>query len=116
MSKVSEYENFRHEIAKSKRWFGLLGKPYKGGGGGIGKISKAQCVVEIYHQEYDGANNYHKAEGAVVAELDHVFMEAVPALLKKAFENLEEKRIAAARLAVEEHAQLLREAGIEATV
>jgi hypothetical protein len=116
MSKISDCEKLRHEIAKSKQWFALLGSPYRGGGGGVGKISSVKCTLEIYHQEYDGASNYHKISGAVEAELDLVFREAAPALLKKAFENLEEKRIEAARLAVAEHTRLLEESGLTASV
>jgi hypothetical protein len=113
MSKVTEYEQLKREIARSKQWYSMLGKRYVGGGGGIGAIASATCAAEIYFQERDGSNNYHEIEGAVKRELQLVFKAALPVLLEKAFANLEEQRLAAAKLATEEYAKLLTEAGVE---
>ena len=51
----------RHEL---KQWINLIGSPYNGGGGGVGKLFSASLadgdnLPKIYHQAYNVATIYH---------------------------------------------------------
>jgi len=60
MDAIKEYIQAKRDIANAKRWEDLIGSPYHGGGGGIGKVTAATTVkMEIYHQYSNGDTNYH---------------------------------------------------------
>lgn len=94
----------------------LIGKRYGGGGGGggVGSIVKAHAAIEIYHQEYDGARNYHDVgcgNEHVKAAVDAAAREFAPAILARARELLAEKLKDAATLARSEAAAIVAVAG-----
>jgi len=60
MDAIKEYTQAKRDIANAKQWEALIGSPYNGGGGGIGKVTAATTVkMEIYHQHSNGDTNYH---------------------------------------------------------
>ena len=61
MSKFDDYRAEKSRLDQAIRWAKLIGKPYNGGGGGVGYLYKATASMEIYHQEYNGSKNYHES-------------------------------------------------------
>ncbi len=66
MNTIDEYQAAQHQLRKFNDWASLIGKEYFGGtrgrGGSYGQVVSAAIVLTIYHQEYDGARNYHDLE------------------------------------------------------
>ena len=89
-SKIETYKKMKNGQQKCKEWASLIGKPYSGGGGGIGKIvSVALCAGDnaptIYHQAYNGATNYHRMPDELRNYLEFAICENVGALIERAF-------------------------------
>ena len=61
MSKFDEYRAEKKRLNQAIQWAKLIGKPYNGGGGGVGCLYRATASMEIYHQEYNGSKNYHES-------------------------------------------------------
>ena len=60
MDAIREYAQAKQDLANAKEWADLIGSPYNGGGGGIGRVTAATFVkMEIYHQHSNGDTNYH---------------------------------------------------------
>jgi len=60
MSNIEKFNQFKNELNNAKRWQAMFGKPYSGGGGGVGRIASAEIAkIEIYYQESNGSKNYH---------------------------------------------------------
>jgi hypothetical protein len=94
-------------------WFSLLGKPYSGGGGGIGGLRSVDIRnIEIYHQAYDGANNYHKIEDELKIKLETVIKKNFRMLIEQAMELMENEKKELAQKALDETNMLMEEAGL----
>lgn len=61
MSKIDTYLKEKEKFNRAIRWKSLIGSKFGGGGGGVGYVIKAITTMEIYHQEYNGAKNYHES-------------------------------------------------------
>jgi hypothetical protein len=63
MNSIDKYQQTQRECRDFERWKSLIGKEYFGGtrgrGGEYGSVVNARFFCEIYHQESDGATNYH---------------------------------------------------------
>ena len=60
MSSAHEKYLYAHnELHRAKLTRALINSPYEGGGGGIGHIVRREAKITVYHQPYNGANNYH---------------------------------------------------------
>jgi hypothetical protein len=65
MNAIDQYQQTQRECRDFERWKSLIGKEYFGGtrgrGGEYGSVVNANFSCEIYHQESDGATNYHES-------------------------------------------------------
>lgn len=63
---IDKYIESKRNLAQFNSWAGLIGREYFGGTRGrgceFGKVTTASGKLEIYHQEYDGAKNYHELD------------------------------------------------------
>lgn len=66
MNSIDQYQQTKRECRNFERWESLIGKEYFGGtrgrGGEYGSVVNARFSCEIYHQESDGATNYHESD------------------------------------------------------
>jgi hypothetical protein len=114
MRDIDKFTKYQQEIGYATGWAGLIGKPYHGGGGGVGEITGITLNVTVYHQEYDGATNYHDVPDALKVELARAVRRNFKTLLAEAQEAMQmEKKVLATR-ALEEQSKLMAEAGIGA--
>ncbi len=67
---IQSFQNQKALIKKAKEWFNLYLKEYFGGGGGIGDLQNTSFNCEIYYQESNSYQNYHKPEKEFQAYLD----------------------------------------------
>ena len=102
---IDHFVTAHRTLFEFRSWRGLIGQTYAGGGGGIGKVSNAECSLIIYHQVYDGATNYHAPPGGLnemfkAAAIQHsgAILDSVEAQL---VEKVEEARKDAEALARE---------------
>lgn len=109
---IEEYKKRKQDLGYAEAWAQKLGQQYRGGGGGRGYVTKAQCVMEIYHQYSDGATNYHDAPEALRFALGEVIKRNARSLIDQALANMRIDAQAFATKAVAEHEQLLKEAGL----
>lgn len=63
---IDKYNESKRNLAQFNSWAGLIGREYFGGtrgrGGEYGEVVSATGNLNIYSQEYDGANNYHELD------------------------------------------------------
>lgn len=93
-SKIEEYKDIKNKFCKSKEWFELIGKPYNGGGGGIGKLHSvtldSRNPPTIYHQAYNGATNYHYMPDVMKPYVEQIIKNNFKELFEKAFKLFEQ--------------------------
>lgn len=110
MSKIAEFNIAKVNLARFKEWRSLIGKEYFGGtrgkGGQYGKIVNASSELEIYHQEYDGARNYHGSKDFHEA-FSVAAKKLAPQLMEEAEKFLTEKMQALANDAAQEYREIL---------
>lgn len=113
MSSVDKYKILKRDARDAKEWAGMLGKSYRGGGGGIGSVVTA-CIkaATIYYQEYNGATNYHDVPTALIPYLEQAIKNQFSALLAKAIQTLDEDLSVAASDAAMELKQAMEDAGL----
>jgi len=112
MTYIEQYKKLKDELWKADRWRKLIGNPFNGGGGGVGYVTKAVCSMEIYHQEYHGANNYHLSGEHLDRYLSKAVIKLQHRILDVAFEMMNSDLAEVAKLAHEEMAQLAADAGL----
>lgn len=109
MNTIDNYNLLKSKVARFESWASLIGKEYFGGtrgkGGEYGEITTASGSLTIYHQAYDGANNYHNLDKEfecvlqlAMKEHGHILIESMRKSLNK---ELEKARQEAAELAKE---------------
>ena len=106
--KLKEYQQAKRDLQQMKEWRALVGKTYRGGGGGSGDVCMVSASITIYFQEYDGAKNYHDipcqaGQGAI----NDVIKEMPLKIIDKAIENMEASLKVTAAKAHEEAASIL---------
>ena len=109
MPKVEEYRAAKRALREAEQVADLIGKEYHGGGGGIGKIHSLSIAMEVYHQEYNGATNYHRAK-SLDSAMSAVARAIAPKLIADAIERLKADVAILAKAAHKEQAALLAEA------
>ena len=119
MNKIDQYKAAKQEANESARWAALIGDRYYGGGGGIGRLHRfsiagGEASPTVYHQYGNGDTNYHPMPAALRPHLEAAIMAAFPALLSDALIRQAEAVKAIASEAAQEHAELLKAAGISA--
>lgn len=84
MNAIDQYQQQKRRLELFEAWASLIGKEYFGGtrgqGGKYGEVTGATGSLTIYHQAYDGANNYHDLDKDFTGELATA-MKANAALL-----------------------------------
>lgn len=90
---MSEAEKLYREAAATLRsaeqYVELVGSRYEGGGGGIGRVHDVSVAVTVYHQERDGATNYHDSS--------EPFNDALGRAIKENFQMLANSALAEMR-------------------
>lgn len=113
MSAIEDFGKIKRSVSESKRWANMLGKQYRGGGGGVGCLRSIKLSCELYYQEYDSAKNYHESDPALNDYIARIVSHTFPAILKSAIDAMERDLMIAAGKAQKEHAELMAAAGIE---
>lgn len=88
MNSFEEYKKAKIELFFAEKWAELIGKPYRGGGGGIGKLHSVYIEATIYHQVSDGATNYHDSEKPINAALAEAVKDHFALILTSALEKM----------------------------
>ena len=91
MDAIGEYDNAKWDLANAKKWAALIGAPYDGGGGGIGKVVGVdRSDMRIYHQRSNGSQNYHSTPSEYLATcISMVIAEMAPTIIAKAIAMME---------------------------
>jgi len=115
---IEKYKAAKRDQEYCEAWAALIGSPYRGGGGGVGELVSLRLLggessPTVYHQYSDGAKNYHQMPAALAKHLEAAIVSNFSILLASALKMQKEEVKQKAALALEEHAQLLKEAGIE---
>ena len=89
MSFIDNSKKAKYNFTKSKEWYELVGKPYIGGGGGIGKLHSitfdgGKFSPTVYHQAYNGATNYHQMPSKLLPYFEQVIKNNFRDLFTKA--------------------------------
>lgn len=113
-TKIEEYAKLQRDVAEVDEWMKLIGDRYEGGGGGYGHLKPANVniTVDIYHQAYNGDNNYHKIPKDLKAELEQLVAGQIPGLLAKARELQRERLLKLRAASVSEYRALMVAAGV----
>ena len=90
MSSVEKWRLAKNRASDVERFLALVGKPQRTTAHGIGHIHSIVVNATIYHQETDGAKNYHDLE-AFNAELGLLIKDMFPELSKATLERMREK-------------------------
>lgn len=56
---ISDYIQAKENLENFDKWVELVGKAYKGGGGGVGKVHAEPVELKIVYQEHHGSQKYH---------------------------------------------------------
>lgn len=104
MSKTDDFNLARQKLASFRGWSSKIGKRYQSGAGGEGSVTSAKFTCTIYHQPYDGANNYHDPDKDFLSVMAAAAKEFAPQILKRA-EMLLEDQLRVAALAASKEAQ-----------
>lgn len=116
---IQQYQGAKREHDECAAWAALIGKKYNGGGGGIGELKSLRLMggegsPTVYHQDSDGAKNYHLMPAALAPHLEAAIKAQFGELLADALERQKAALKQAAEEAVKEHGELLKAAGIAA--
>lgn len=109
MNAIDKYNETKYKAQRFEQWAGKLGKEYFGGtrgeGNQYGEIISASGHLTIYHQEYDGATNYHEMDknfdyllSAAMKTNGHLLVKEMREILSK---ELEAAKAEAQKLAAE---------------
>lgn len=100
MSAADKFNAAKRSLQIFRSWKSLIGKEYTGGtrgkGGEYGEVVRAVFTCEIYHQEYDGATNYHRSNQAYQEVLNEAARQHASAILDTAEQMLAQKQMDAA--------------------
>ena len=100
MNAIDKYNQAKQEFQQFERWAGLINKEYFGGtrgkGGEYGRVISANGTLTIYHQEYDGATNYHDIPNEYKSVLS-VAMQNKSAILIEEMRRILQKNLTEAK-------------------
>lgn len=112
MKRIERYNEIKMKVKEAKEWASMLGKAYKGGGGGIGKLHSIGVDAKIYYQESNGDTNYHQMPSIIKSFMEDIIKDQFDELLQKAISNMEQSVKEEARSCVDEYKKYMLEAGI----
>lgn len=114
MNAIDNYNELKNKVARFERWAGLLGKEYFGGtsgrGGQYGRVVPFETTgkLTIYHQEYDGANNYHEMD----KEFEEFLQKAMIQHSQNLIESMRESLNKELEIAKQKAAELVKELNV----
>lgn len=86
MNAIDEYQEMKRRLAYFEAWASLVGKEYFGGtrgkGGVFGVVTRARGSLTIYHQESDGAANYHEMDESLSEKMEKAMITNAPVLIE----------------------------------
>lgn len=114
---IGDYERAKRDLESCMNWASLIGKPYRGGGGGVGELCSIKLMLgesrpTVYHQDRDGGKNYHLMPPALTQYLESAIKKRIVELLNDALVMQKADVVNAAQKALDKHAELLRAAGL----
>ena len=107
MNAIEAFQKKRNELATARGWAGLIGRPYCGGGGGIGEVRSADAGFTIYHQPTDGATNYHTNPTCLRPYIERVVLSDATSIIGRALDLMAADVAEAARKARAEAEEVL---------
>lgn len=113
MSAIEAYKRYKLATAQSREWAQKLGRPYRGGGGGVGTVHEVDIGVTLHYQHSNGDQNYHKSACEFDNALATVITKHAPALFEEALGHMNEHLKMLAKRAVDEIAGIVKDAGID---
>lgn len=112
MSKIDAYHKSVDDWRCAEQWIALIGKEYRGGGGGIGEVRSIYVKSTVYSQAYDGATNYHDIPGGLAEALSGVVRVEMDRLIRLALDAMVARSKTLAAEAAKEHSELMAAAGL----
>jgi len=111
MSTIDKLNQLRNDYQRLTSWADKYGKPYSGGGGGIGHVHSAEFGCTIYFQAYNGDTNYHPSS-ELSKDVQAILGEAAKAhagtILETARKMLSERIRSAAQAATREAEKIIQ--------
>lgn len=90
MHEIAKWREAKARVSDVERFLALVGKPQRTTASGVGHVHSVAVKTIIYHQEADGAKNYHDLE-AFNVEFSSLIKELFPDLSKSVLERMREK-------------------------
>jgi hypothetical protein len=112
MTKIDEYKKAKRVKRDAEKWISLIGREYRGGGGGIGGLRSVSVKAEIYHQEYNGATNYHSIPADLAPYIDRVVLRMFPAIFIEALAAVDASITDLAKQSLAEYKEQLEAEGL----
>ncbi len=121
MSAIIKYNHAKQALGEACQWWALHGKEYFGGtcgkGNEYGHFASGATMVNgltIYHQEYDGAANYHDCPKSLSAAIGEVLKRTTAGheVIRLAIQRMSDATKQAAQGAAKEHKAMMDAAGI----
>lgn len=114
MSYIEDYKAFKHKFNKCEEWSNLIGKEYKGGGGGIGRLEKIVIAMDglspqVYHQAFNGATNYHCMPPEFKDYVEYAIKQHSKLIMNTALEKMKYDVRMIAEQAKQEYESLLKD-------
>lgn len=109
---IEQFQKEQREVELSKAWAAMIGAPFSGLGGGVGRVSSVGIGSwtkrpTIYFNE-SSDRNYHRIPNGLIMHLEAAIMDRFDELLADAIAKQEKYVKALAVAALEEHSELLR--------
>ena len=112
MSTIERFNEKKRHLKYAQALVSLIGKPYHGGGGGIGRIAGATASICVYYQYSNGDTNYHDSEPEFNSYLASSLIKNQGKIIEDALAAFEADCQALASEALKEHEQLMALAGL----
>lgn len=111
---VEKYRHYKWALQNAREWAQKLGKPYNGGGSGVGAVYEVEFGMTLHYQQNDGDQNYHKSTVEFDKAMATVITKHAPALIAEALDVMAEELKVRAKYAVEEVRAMVEDSGISA--
>jgi hypothetical protein len=112
MSKIQAYKDNKRALEMAERWAAMIGKEYRGGGGGIGAVHSCKVQMTIYYQYSNGDTNYHESDKPFNEWLEIAVKRQSQSIVNIALELMRDRLKILACEALAENQQIMMDAGI----
>ena len=107
MNAIEAFQRKHDALRVAESWRALIGKRYSGGRGGTGNVCNATVTLDIYHQKYDGAMNYHNMPHELRGFIERIVIQRGVELIDEALAVMRMDLRAAAKQATDEANEVL---------